>query len=114
MKKITLNIPERLYALGLLNQFKGGHRDLAFILQDIVPVGFTNEEKEKINLRDVLNDQGEPVSIAWDAEGAEDKKIEFHDEVVEYLKKVIEEKSKAGEFTVADRPVITILEKLNK
>jgi len=113
MKKTNLNIGERIYVLGLLNQYKGNHRTLALVLQDIVPVGISNEEKEEIEMKDVKNEDGQIVSIQWDSVKAKDKELELHDEVVDYLKKVIEDKSKAGEFTIADRQVITLLEKLN-
>ena len=112
-KTVELNIAERLYALGLMNQVKGDRRTVAQVDLDSIPVGFTLEEREKIKLRDVKNDEGKITSIQWEVGKAKDKKIEFSSETVEYLKKILGEKDKAGEFTIADRPAFSLLDKLN-
>ena len=105
-KKVSLSIPERFYAISLLNEFKGGYDTLSYILKDSAEVGVSNEEKKEIEMSVDGN------TIKWNSEKAIDKEIELHEEVVDYLKGKIDEKSKANELTLADQAVLTLREKL--
>jgi len=115
MKNIALNVSERLFAIGLLNQFKGSHETLSFILEDIKKFAITEEDWKKAerSITKEKDSKGEDItSWVWDDEKGGDKKIEMSDQVVDYLKADIEEKNKTGEFTMKDRAVITLNKKL--
>ena len=115
MKKIQLNLSERLFAIGLMNDFKGPHETLAFILEDIKQYAIEDKEWKKGEriVNKGKNEKGEPVeSWAWNDEKGGNKEIEINDKVLEYLVDVIETKNKVGEFTLQDKAVITLNKKL--
>lgn len=109
-KTLQLNISERLSALSILNGFKGNLDTLAVILEDIRKFTITEEEWIKGEKKEVTN--GENVTWTWDNEKAGDKEIEIDAATADYLFNDIDKKNKAGEFTIQDKPYITLLAKL--
>jgi hypothetical protein len=105
-KVISLSVRERIYALGLFNQFKGGMNVLKKILDDSVVVEIGTEEGKEIELK--LSEK----NITWNNEKAKNKELELHEESVEYLVGKINEKDKAGELTLGDSVVLELKEKL--
>jgi len=115
--KIDLNVSERLFAIGILNQFKGNYETLSFILTDIKELVITDKDwgkaERKVNI--TKDDKGkEMTSWTWNDDKGGVKSIELSPRVVEYLISDIETKNKAGEFTLQDKAVITLNEKLIK
>ena len=117
MKKVKLNVSERLYAIRLLNAFKGDHETLAFILEDIKNIAIDEKDWKKAD-RKINVEQGEdgkPItSWVWDDIKGGDKEIDLNDKVVEYIINDIETKNKAGEFTLQDKAVISLNKKLKE
>jgi len=121
MKTIKLNLSERVFAIDLLNQYKGDHETLAFVLNDIKEFAITDEEWEKGEriIKNKLDKEGKIESSDWswdDAKGGE-KEIKVSDKVVEYLIKKIDEKDKGEGFSIIktiDRAVISLVKKLSK
>jgi hypothetical protein len=110
-----LNLSERLYALNILNQFKGNTETLVDVLEDVKNLSIEEAEWEmaerKIN--NFVGEDGKPgTTWAWNDEKGGEKEIEFKKKTSEYLKAKIEEMDKAGEFTFQDKAVITLKEKL--
>lgn len=112
MKNITLTVAERLYAIGLMNGVKGDRRLVTVVDTDSVAVGFTPEERVAVGLRNVLGEEGRVVSVEWDSANDIEKEVELSTETVDFLVATLEEKDKAKEFTLSDRPAFSLLEKL--
>ena len=115
--KLTLNISERLYAIALLNQFKGSLEVLVDAIEDTKNFRMTDEDWKKAD-RQVTNEKdgsGQPVtSWTWDDEKGGDKDIEVTESVRDYLVAKMKEANDKGEFTFKDRAAITLSEKLKK
>lgn len=109
-KVIQVNISERLAALSILNQFKGNLDTLALILEDIKNFPITEEEWEKADKKEVTN--GDNVSWTWDNEKAGLKEIALDSKTAEYLLQDINKRDAAGEFSIQDKPYITLRDKL--
>lgn len=114
-KKIKLNLSERIFAINILNQFKGDHETLAFILDDIKEFAITEEDwkKGERKIETTPNEKGEPMTTwLWNDEKGGEKEIAITDRVADYIMKKIGEKDKAGEFTLQDKAVISLSKKL--
>lgn len=109
-KNISLNISERLSALSILNGYKGNLDTLAIILEDIRKFTISDEEWKKANKEEVPN--GDSVTWTWDNEKAGLKDIEIEKETANFICSDIEKKDKTGEFTLQDRPYITLRDKV--
>lgn len=112
LKKITLNLSERLAALAILNTFKGSLDKVAVILEDIKQLPVTEEEWIKAERGEVKNEKGEVTSWTWDNEKAEEKEITFQEATIEFIRSDIEARDEKGEFTLADRSLVTLKDKL--
>lgn len=111
--KISLNVSERVFALRLLNDFKGSLEKLAPILEDIQKFSITDEDWQSVERKIVkLADDSEQWN--WNDEKAEPKEMEIGNGTVDYLKDTIEKKSKDGEFTLKDKAALSLKEKLEK
>lgn len=110
-KTIELNISERLSAISILNQFKGNLDTLSVILEDIRQFTIEDEEWVKADRKEIVS--GDNTQWTWDNEKGGLKSIELNDQTVKYIKSEIEKRDKAGEFTLQDKPYITLLEKCN-
>ena len=115
MKKVPLNILERYFALGMLREFKGAYDGLAFILEDIKQLPFSEKEKKELEMKeetvDDVDANGKPTKrgqVTWNPKKEKDKDVDFQDFVVKYLTEAIDK----GEWTLADRAVVTLREKL--
>jgi hypothetical protein len=114
---IKLNISERVYAIALLNQFKGDLSTLVFIIEDLKAMTIPEAEWEKAErkISTSVGDDGKPsTSWQWDDIKGGTKEIKCAEQTVKYLIDKIEEKNKAGEFTLVDRAVISLQMKLKK
>lgn len=112
--KINLTISERLNAINFLNGFKGTLEDGANIGEDL-KTGKTLPFNEK-EAKD-LNFKQDKSQITWNMKKGEEKKeaeVELCKTSTDYLLKIIEEKDKAGEFTLADSSVLQLRDKLKK
>lgn len=109
-KTIELNIAERILLIGIFNQVKGDIETLQSVLEDVKGVSLTEEDKTEANFREVKDEEGKIVSYAWDK--SEPKEIELSEKTITFVNKFIDEKSKAGELTVADAPLLEIFKKL--
>ena len=109
--KIKLTVTERLLALGLLNEFKGTLSDMAEITDDVKKdstLAFGEAETKELNLtQDVTKN-----TVTWDLKKAKDVDVELSKTSIDYLLKVIEDKDKAGEFTLNDGAVLLLRDKL--
>ncbi len=107
---MNLNISERLYAIRILNDFKGGLDVLATVLEDIKPIAITDEEWLKAE-REITGD-GDNTTWKWNDEKGGDKEISLQKDTLNYLKKTLDKKNDAGEFGLADKAVISLRKKL--
>ena len=106
MKTLDLNISERLFTLTVLNGFKGDLDKLAIVLEDI----------KQLPIEDAEWDKAERIVEAnqwrWNDEKGGTKSIVFQKETCKYILDVIDEKNKKGEFSLQDRAVISLQNKL--
>jgi hypothetical protein len=113
--KLSLTISERIYALAILNQFKGNLETMVDIMEDIKGFRITNEEWEKSDkkVNTVMDGEGKPItSWTWDDEKGGLKEIEATKTTTDYLIGKIKESNDKGEFTLQDRAAITLNDKL--
>lgn len=108
---VALNISERLYALRMLNAFKGDFDKLAVILEDIKQFSIEAGEWEKAE-RNIERKEDGGEQWTWKDEKGGDKEIALQSVTKQYLFDQIEEKSKKGELTLDDRAVLTLRKKL--
>ena len=114
---LKLNVSERLYALALLNQFKGNLETLVDALEDTKKFRITEEEWKKVDrqINTVKDEKGQPsVSWTWNDEKGGEKEIEITKSVKDYLVDKMKESNEKGEFTFQDKAAITLFEKLEK
>ena len=107
---LQLNISERVAAVSILNDFKGALDKLAVVLEDIKQ--FRIEESEWVKSDRKVEQVGTDTQWTWNDEKGGFKEITVQSETATYLKDTINRRSEAGEFTVADRAVITLNQKL--
>uniref|UniRef100_A0A6M3XZB0 Uncharacterized protein n=2 Tax=viral metagenome TaxID=1070528 RepID=A0A6M3XZB0_9ZZZZ len=107
---IKLNISERLFAISILNEFKGGLDKLAIILEDIKKFTITEAEWTQAEKKEIK--QGGNVNWTWnDAKGGETD-IDIQKETLDWLTTRIQEKDEKGEYTLQDRAIISLSSKL--
>lgn len=114
-KKVKLNLSERMFAITIINAYKGGLETLAYLLDDSKKLGIVEEEWEAANRKKspALDKDGNPQEVwAWNDEKGGEKEIELAKQTASYIAGEIEKKDKAGEYTVADKAAITLKEKL--
>lgn len=110
-KEITLSLGERLASIKILNEFKGELSVLAVILEDIKKINITEEEWTNADLKKEKNPDG-TETWKWQDTEKQEKTITIDQTVADYIAKAIDEKSKAGNITVADVALITLQKKL--
>jgi len=114
---IKLTISERLYALALLNQFKGNLDTLVDILEDVKGLRITDEEWEKAEKQvnpGIDNDGNPNTTWTWNDEKGGEKEIEIAKTTKDYLAEKIKEANDKGLFTIQDKAALTLREKLFK
>lgn len=109
-KTISLNVSERLSALSILNNFKGKLETLAAVLEDVKKFPVTDEEWIKADRQVTTN--GDDTRWTWDNEKGGLKEIEISSETADVILKDIELRDSKGEFTLQDKPYITLRDKL--
>jgi len=117
MTKVKLNISERLFAIKLINEFKGDLETLSHLMEGTKAFSIDEKEWKKAGrtIETLTNEKGEPVSQwKWDNELAGDKEIELNTKTLSYLLEAIEKKSTAKEMTLADVSAIALKNKLTK
>ena len=117
MTKFKLNISERLFAIKLINEYKGDLETLSHLLEDTKKFSIDEKEWKKANrtIEVLKNEKGEDVSQwKWDNESAGEKEIELNTKTLSYLLEAIEKKSTAKELTLADVSAIALKNKLTK
>lgn len=110
-KEIQLTIGERLAALRLFDEFKGSLSQMAAVFDDCKACGVSDEEFKAANMVKTDSPDKSTYSMTWTEEGSE-KAITLTQEGVDYLLGKIKTKSEAGEFTLADKAVMTLETKL--
>lgn len=112
---LKLTVSERIYAIALLNQFKGNLDTLVDVLEDIKGFRMTDEEWEKADkqVNTVMGEDGKPItSWTWNDEKGGEKEIEITNGSKDYLVEKIKESNDKGEFTLQDRAAISLNTKL--
>ena len=112
MKKLKLNISERLFALKYLDDFKGSVSMLAKVLDNVKQFGVTKEDWERAEKVETKN--GNSIQWQWNDEKGGLKEIEVDKDVVDYLAVTIDKVEKAGGFGLADKAVIDLKTKLEE
>jgi hypothetical protein len=115
--KISLIVSERIYALALLNQFKGNLETLVDVLEDIKEFRMTEEDWERADkqVNTVIGDDGKPItSWTWNDEKGGEKEIEITNATKDYLIGRIKEANDKEEFSLQDKAAITLSEKLEE
>ena len=113
--KLSLTVSERIYSLALLNQFKGNLETLIDIMEDIKGFRMTDEEWTKVDkqVNTVMGENGKPItSWTWDDAKGGEKEIEITKTTKDYLSEKIKESNDKGLFTLQDRAVLTLRDKL--
>ena len=75
-KTINLTISERLYALRILNDFKGSLEKLSVVLEDIKQFTVKEDEWLKAEKKETKDDEAKTVQWTWDDDF---KKINYID-----------------------------------
>ena len=110
-KTVNLTLGERLGALKLLDQFKGGMATLRVILEDVKQFPITDDEWKAANL--VKSPAGDGTeNWKWDDLPASNKEITIQPETAAYLAAAIKAKSDAGDISLADVALSTLETKL--
>src|SRR3990167_9827930 len=112
MKTLDLNISERVFALGILNDFKGNLETMAVLVKDVPQISISNEDWETAGKTETKNADGS-VSWQWNDEKGGLKTVEVDKKTIDYILRKIQEKNKSGEFSFRDKAVISLNEKLN-
>lgn len=108
-KTIEIGIAERIQLIGVFNQVKGDVETLQSVLEDVKEVSISEEEKKSINFREVKNDEGVTVSLAWDESPA--KSVTLSEKTVEFVLKFV---ANAKELSIADAPLLEVNKKLKE
>ena len=109
--KLSLNISERVYALKILNVFKGSIEVLSAIIEDVKKFTITEKEWEKAGR--IIEPVGDGnTNWRWEDDKGGLKEIEIEKATASFIKEDIKEKSGKGELTIQDKAVTTLLEKL--
>ena len=114
---IKLNVSERLYALVLLNQFKGNLEALVDAMEDTKKLRITDKEWKEVDrqVNTVKDGKGEPAtSWTWNDDKGGEKEMDITPLVKDYLVEKMQEANDKGEFTFQDKAAITLFEKLGK
>ena len=114
-KIIKLTTSERVYALAILNQFKGTLDTLVDVMEDIKEVRISEDEWTKADkkVNTVMGEDGKPItSWTWDDEKGGEKEVAVSKETEKYLLDKINELDEKGELTLQDRAAITLKKKL--
>ena len=109
-KDYNLTIGERVAATNLFNEFKGKLSEMAAIIDDVKGFAVEQAEWDKAKLVKRPNPDG-TERWQWEDEGSE-KSVSLSDPSRDYLTSKIKSKSEAGELTLADKPLITLQQKL--
>jgi hypothetical protein len=113
MKTIELTISERLFALAILNGFKGNLETLALILEDIKQLPIAEEEWAKAELVKEKNEDGTEKQWRWSDEKGGVKSVNLQKETAKFLQETMKSKSEKGEFALSDKAAITLFKKLD-
>ena len=105
-----LTIAERIAATKIFDEYKGNLSTLAMIFDDIKKCNIEEAEWTKAGLVKTPDGLGN-IRLNWNDEGSE-KDIDLSKEGVDYLKSKIDAKNASGEFTVADKAVISLASKI--
>ena len=114
-KELTLTISERVAAIKLFDAFKGSVSQLTQIFDDIKAFIISKEEWEAANLTKTpgVDEEGKAVETwNWNDEGNE-KVVTMGSESAQYLFNAIKAKSDASELTIADKALVSLLQKLS-
>lgn len=110
---MKLSYLERLKAVGFIDEFKGKLTDMMQLRDDAKVLALTEEDWKKASKKETKPDKDGRFNISWDEKKEVMPDIKLSRFTIEYLKKKINEKDAAGEFTMADFGVNTLLDKLN-
>ncbi len=114
-KTISLNVSERVSALGILNAFKGSLEKLAFILDDVKLLVISEEEWTKADRKIEPSPTPEDparITYTWDNEKGGEKEVALSEVSVEFLRTTIKERDDKGEFGLGDKAFIELHKKL--
>ena len=112
MKKIILEIPERILLIGIFNDrnLKGDIETLKAVLDDIPKISLSEDLKKEIGFEEVKDELGNVVSFKWDK--PESIEVELNEKTINLVINYIKEKSDAKLLTVADHALIVLNDKL--
>ncbi len=106
--KVNLTIEERIITLGILNQFKGNLLDVKIVSDCLPAISMDKAEQEEVEYKVI-----EGQSITWNSAKAKDKEVELPEQAVNFILKIIDDKDEKQEFTLADKSLLSIKEKLS-
>lgn len=110
MEKLKLSIAERFALTNLLSEiYKAGGLDLKSLkkaMNAVAKVEITQKEAEKIELKQ------EGVSVTWQPAKAKDIDVEFSVDEIGLVREAIKAKNESKSFTLADRNILSLAEKL--
>jgi len=111
MKKLLLNIGQRVALENLLYDFKGSTGGVYRALKVLDKVTFNEAERKKFEIRYIMNRQG-GTTVNWNAKKEKDKAVDLEDLEADLIKTLIEGKSSRGEMTLGDKFLLGVGELL--
>lgn len=113
MEKLKLTVAERLGLNNLLTEIyspgKGGadYKTMMLIFKIMEKVMIESEEAKRLNLKQVGN------NVTWDPKRAKEQEIEFSKDQIDIIREALKVKNEKKLFTLADRNILGLAEKLN-
>lgn len=110
MEKLKLSVAERFSLTNLLTEiYRAGGLDLkslkkAFNVMDKIEM--TEKEAKQIKLKQT------GATITWDPKSAKDVEIEFSKDEADLIREAVKDKNEKKGFTMADKNILTLAEKL--
>lgn len=104
--KLKLTITERILLISILNAFKGRLDIMAKVLDDLKAIGVDEKEAQEIGLKE---SEGR---VEWNPAKTKEKEIEISKDSIDYVVNYIKEKDENNEFSLAEKDIIQLREKL--
>lgn len=115
MKTLKLNISERLFALKLINGFKGDLETLSHLMEDTKKFTITEKDWKKSDrqIQLVKDEMGKDITQwTWNDEKGGELEIELNNKTKEYLLSEIGRMDKEKTLTLLDKSVLSLKNKL--
>ncbi len=111
MKTLKLSTGERLAVNNLLNDLKGGLLQINMGSKIVDKMSFNEKEQKDLGMKQTFGRSGTP-QLSWNIKKDKEKEIELSNDQAKLIKEQIQQKSDKGEFTLNDKYILQVAEKL--